>query len=90
MTSRKTFSLPDQLARRLEYEAARQGRDQSAVVRDGIEMYLAAQRSPKLAGWMGKGKSERALDHEAVHEELVKVLEDKHAGGRSRGKDVDR
>lgn len=86
MTSRKTFSLPDELARRLEQEAARQGRDQSAVVREGIEMYLASQRSPKLDGWMGKGRSDRPLDHEALHDEVAAVLEAKHGERRPKRK----
>ncbi|HEX9706198.1 MAG TPA: ribbon-helix-helix protein, CopG family [Steroidobacteraceae bacterium] len=86
MTARKTFSLPDDLAQGLEREAARQGRDQSAIVRDGIEMYLASQQSPKLDGWVGKGRSKRPVDHEALHEELAEVLERKHGDGESRRK----
>lgn len=85
MTSRKTFSLPDDLAWRLEREAQRQGRDQSAVVRDGIEAYLLAQQSPKLAGWVGKGASKGPAPGD-IHDELTAILENKHGAVRGRRK----
>lgn len=83
MTTRKTFSVPDDLARALEREAASQGRPESALVREGMQQYLASLSTSKLALWVGRGRSEEPLDHESIHESLVEILEEKHRGLRA-------
>lgn len=85
MTRRKTFSLPDDLAKALERAASREGRAESALVREGIQQYLASKSTSKLALWVGKGRSSEALDHEALHEALVEVLGEKERLPREGG-----
>jgi hypothetical protein len=77
MTIRKTFSLPDELARALEREASAQGKPESAIVREGMAEYLATRSSSRLSEWVGKGRSAPGsrLDDDA---ELTAILEEKH------------
>lgn len=76
--------MPDELARALEREAPRQGVPESALVREGMQQYLASLSTSKLALWMGKGRSKRTVRHDTDHEELVDVLEKKHPARRRR------
>lgn len=78
MTTRKTFSLPDDLARALERESISQGKPESALVREGMQQYLSGLSTSKLSLWIGKGRSNKPLDHEKTHEEIVKSLDRKH------------
>ncbi|MBI4729408.1 MAG: ribbon-helix-helix protein, CopG family [Acidobacteria bacterium] len=89
MTTRKTFSLSDDLARALEREAESQGRPESALVREGMQQYLASLSTSKLARWVGKGRSQEPLDHESLHEGLVDILEKKHRRLRPRAESTD-
>jgi metal-responsive CopG/Arc/MetJ family transcriptional regulator len=80
MSARKTFSLPEDLARAIEREAARQGTPESAVAREAFQEYLASRSTSKLARWVGKGRSTKDIkdiDHEGLHEEIVQILEDR-------------
>lgn len=78
MTTRKTYSMPDDLARSLEREAARRGLPESAIVREGMQQYLASRRTSKLSTWVGKGSSDAPLDHDDLHTELTEILAKKH------------
>ena len=78
MTARKTYSMPDDLARSLEREAARRGLPESAIVREGMQQYLASRRQSKLSTWVGKGSSDAPLDHNDLHGELAEILAAKH------------
>lgn len=73
-SARKTFNLTEDLARAVAREAARQGRPESAIAREAFEEYLTARSSSKLKTWVGKGRSERAIRHEQLHDELAEVL----------------
>jgi metal-responsive CopG/Arc/MetJ family transcriptional regulator len=77
MSARKTFSLPEDLARAIEREATRQGTPESAVAREAFQEYLASRSTSKLARWVGKGRSTKDIDHEGLHEEIVQILEDR-------------
>ena len=82
MTTRKTFSLPDELAHALEREASSRGKPESALVREAMQQYLASQSTSKLSLWVGKGRSKKQPDHKS-DAELVAILEKKHRTARS-------
>lgn len=86
MTTRKTFSLPDELAKALEREASGQGKPESALVREGMQQYLDSLSTSKLSAWIGKGKSGKRVEHERIDKDLVEILERKHHPARRRGR----
>ncbi|MFA5889539.1 MAG: ribbon-helix-helix protein, CopG family [Actinomycetota bacterium] len=85
MTIRKTFSLPDDVARALERAARAEGKAESAVVREALESYLVARNTSKLHLWVGKGRAVRGPAEDETYERtLDEALDRKYKKGLDR------
>lgn len=91
MTTRKTFSLPDDLARALERVAERESKAESAVVREALEPYLAARSASKLHLWVGVAGTGTPRDADETYDDILRgILGEKYERDVKRRSDEGR
>lgn len=88
--TRRTYSLSEDLARRVASAATKEGKPSSAVVREALQRYFAGSTAPELPDWVGmiddaRAGSERTpLDEQIVDVVLEAVTEKSGPKKRSR------
>lgn len=80
--TRKTYSLPRDLAAGVRNAARRRGEPESAIVREALQRYFEASRGPDLPAFVGMA-SGRARDPDRPIREQIADMRIREHGGSS-------